>query len=65
MRKEDLDRRICDVEPPAENTETYREYMTNAYREFFGPGIPIPDYDSMSEEELNDRLEELDWLWSK
>lgn len=65
MKKDDFDRRICDVEPNATNTETYREFMVNSIRCFYGPDARIPDFDSMSEEELNDRIDEMDYLWEK
>lgn len=64
MRRTDFDRRICDVEPGATNTETYREFLVNSIREFYGD-VPLPDFDAMSEEELNDWIDEMDMLWEK
>lgn len=65
VKKADFDKRICDVEPGTTNTETYREFLTNSIRYFYGQEAPIPDFDSMCEEELNDRIEEMDYLWEK
>lgn len=64
MRRTDFDRRICDVEPGATNTETYREFLVNSIRHFYGD-VRLPDFDAMSEEELNDRIDEMDMLWEK
>lgn len=64
MKKADFDRRICDMEPGASNTETYREFLVNSIRHFYGD-VPLPDFDAMSEEELNDRIDEMDYLWEK
>lgn len=65
MKKEDFDKRICDVEPNASNEETYREFLINSIHHFCGDDAMIPDFDKMSEEELNDRIDEMDMLWEK
>ncbi len=65
MRKEDLDKRICDVEPDATNTETYREFIINSIYHFCGEKAFIPDFDKMYEEELNNIIEDFDYLWTK
>ena len=65
MDRSDFDKRICDVEPNASNEETYREFLINSMRHFYGDDVLIPDFDSMSEEELNNRIDEMDWLWEK
>jgi hypothetical protein len=65
MKKSDFDKRICDVEPNADNTETYREFLINSMRHIYGDDVPIPDFDNMTEEELNDRIDEMDWLLDK
>lgn len=65
MKKEDFDKRICDVEPGATNTETYREFIINSMHYFHGKRCPIPDLDKLSEEELNDIIDEYDYLWEK
>lgn len=63
--KANLDKRICDVEPGANNTETYREFLINSIHYFYGENARIPDFDKMTSEELDDRIEEMDWLWEK
>lgn len=65
MHKTNLDKRICDVEPDATNTETYREFLINSYRHFYGDNVLIPNFDQMSEEELDCRINEMDLLWEK
>ena len=65
MKKEQLDKRICDVEPNATNTETYREFIINSIHYFCGNKVYIPNLDKISEEELNDIINELDYLWEK
>lgn len=62
MRKEDLDKRICDIEEGSSNTETFREYIRSTENEFNIFAAPI---DSMEDEELSDYLEFLDDLWCK
>jgi len=65
MRKEDFDKRICDIKPNASNKETYREFLVNSIHYFYGDDAIIPNFDSMSEEELNDRIDEMNMLWEK
>lgn len=55
-KKEMLDKRICDVEPEATNTETYREFIR--YAEVRLCQAP-EDIDSMTDEELTSHI---DWL---
>ena len=65
--KDNLDRRICDCLEGAANTETYKEFIVNGWKEL--------DYEFKEEEiaalytktneELNFIVEELDWLLSK
>lgn len=58
----DLDKRICDIEERATNTETLREFIKRSEKEFvLEPG----DLDSMSEEDLNNYIDYLDKLWEK
>lgn len=55
----DLDKRICDLEEGATNTETLREFIKRSEKEFvLEPG----DLDSMSEEDLNNYIDYLDKL---
>ena len=76
MKREDLDKRICDVEPNSTNTQTYREYIDWGYRFLeIGDLVDKPnertlyertaDLDRMTDEELTDVIEELDWLLEK
>ena len=68
MEKKDLDKRICDVEPNETCTMTYREYINWGYTELGYPKKTVEqmlDLDKMSEDMLNDVLEEVDWLLSK
>lgn len=58
-----LDKRICDCEVGAENTETYREFIINGYAEL---GCDLNEnLDEKTNRELNDMVDELDWLLSK
>ena len=57
----DLDKRICDVEG-GQNTETYREFIINSENSF---GIDNRDLNNITEKELNNYLDFLDYLWLK
>jgi hypothetical protein len=60
--KKYLDKRICDVETKAENTQTYREFIRETEREF---GLVEKDLDSISDIELDVYIEIIGQLWSK
>lgn len=65
--KENLDKRICDCLKNATNTETYREFIINGYKEL-GCELSeekIQNLDKATNEELNDIVEELDYLLDK
>lgn len=65
--KENLDNRICDCLENATNTETYREFIINGWKEL-GYDLSekeINDLSNKTNEELNDIVDELDWLLSK
>jgi len=76
MKREDLDKRICDVEPNSTNTQTYREYIDWGYR-FLEIGDFVnelnektlyertADLDVKTDKDLTDIIEELDWLLEK
>lgn len=64
MKKSDLDKRICDCEEGAINTETYRQFLENGTREIFGD-VAMPNLDTMTDEELTGYLDEIDYLLSK
>lgn len=60
MFKSDLDKRICDIEG-GDNTQTYREFITDSENEFELDHVNIDD---MTEMELNkylNFLSELGW----
>jgi hypothetical protein len=61
LTKENLDKRICDVEGSA-NEETFRTFIMDSEEEF---GMEPRDLDSMTDEELHEYLEFLDYLWTK
>ena len=62
INKENLDKRICDVEEGADNTYTYREFIRESEKEFGFPNQPI---DTFTDEELQKYLDDLDYLWDK
>ena len=62
LKKEDLDKRICDVEEGAQNIQTYREFIRQSEEEFEMIHAPL---DAMTETELNRHLDFLDYLWTK
>ncbi|HBG1028881.1 TPA: hypothetical protein KPG21_003732 [Clostridioides difficile] len=62
MKKEDLDKKICDVEIEADNTQTYREFIVEAEEEI---GTGSADLDNMTDEELTVYLDFLDELLLK
>lgn len=62
MLKENLDKRICDCEEGAENTQTYREYIREVEHDCELTQEPIDDY---TEEQLVEYLDELDYYASK
>lgn len=65
MKKADFDKRICDVEPATTNTETYREFLVNGIKEIYGQDVKVPNFDRMTEEELNDWIDDIDYLLEK
>lgn len=62
ITKKHLDKRICDIEPNAENTQTYREFINESEHEF--DLLPC-DLDKMKDSHINRYMEFLDDLWSK
>lgn len=61
MNKQDLDKRICDVEG-VQNTQTYREFIRSSEESF---DMDKVDIDNMEDKELNEYIEFLDYLWDK
>lgn len=60
--KENLDKRICDVEEGSKNTQTYREFIRESEEEF---GFEHENLDEMDAFDLFDYFEHLDYLWEK
>ena len=62
INKSDLDKRICDTEEGAENSQTWREFIKESEKEF---GMANIDMDTFTEYELNKYIEFLEYLWEK
>ena len=62
IKKEDLDKRICDTEEGAENTQTQREWIRECEKDFQENEA---DLDNMTEEELEELTEWLEYLGEK
>jgi len=63
VSKGNLDKRICDMEIGfSNNTQTYREFIREAELSF---GMCEEPIDSYSDSELQDYVEELDYLDTK
>lgn len=60
--KEMLDKRICDIEPEAENTDTLREFIRKSEKKFC---LFIVDVNKLSNKDLNNYIDFLDDLWLK
>lgn len=63
-KKENLDKRICDFEP-CESTATYREWIHHAHKEVFMFDISDTRLNEMTDRELSDLIDELEWLYWK
>ena len=62
VTKEILNKRICDVETDAENTQTYLEFIRESEDQF---GMIDKDLNNLSDDELNEYFEFLCYLWDK
>jgi hypothetical protein len=62
MKKEHLDIPICEIERQASNTETYREFIQSSEEEF---GMDPASLDELTDEELKEYIDFLDYLWEK
>ena len=60
-----LDRRICDCEPGAVNTQTYREWIKDTFKDIYGADITDRELNSMTDEAFTDLIDELEWLFWK
>ncbi len=58
----DLDKRICDIEERATNTETLREFIKRSEKYF---DMVPKNLNSINEEKLNEYIDFLDYLWDK
>ena len=61
-KPENLDTPINELEPLASNTQTPRQYIRQSEEEF---GLETADIDNMTEQQLEDYMDELDYLWDK
>lgn len=62
IKVEYLDKRICDIENDCNNKETFRQFIRTSEDQF---GMDNADLDSMSDEQLDQYVEFLDYLWDK
>ena len=62
LLKENLDKRICDVEQGFTNTQTYREFIRQSEQEFGMKEAPI---NKITDKALDEYIEFLDYLWDK
>jgi len=62
ITKENIDTPFNELISGADNPETPREFIMNSEAEF---GIGPADIDNMSEDELNEYIDNLDDLWGK
>ena len=58
----DLDKRICDTISEASNTQTLREWIHDIHQYLYKEDISDEEINNMSEQFLNEFIEELDWL---
>jgi hypothetical protein len=62
ITKEQLDIPINELEPEATNTETFRDFIRSSENEFC---MEPRDIDNMTDQELNEYIDFLDYLWDK
>lgn len=63
---QNLDNRICDVEPGTTNIQTYREWIHDISFYIFGKDLyPDEKLNALSDLEFTEVIEELDWLADK
>lgn len=65
FRVANLDKRICDCELGATNTQTYREWIKLTYEDIFGGHVSDDILNKMTDEELTEFIDELEWLFWK
>ena len=57
-----LDQRCCDVVTESTNTQTIREFIHDLYSVIYHKDIPDNILNEMSDNEVMELAEELDWL---
>jgi hypothetical protein len=62
ITKEQLDTPICELSPAATNTETFRDFIRSSENEFC---MEPRNIDNMADQELNEYIDFLDYLWEK
>lgn len=62
IKKEDLDKRICDTEEGTKNTQTWREWIIEGEK---GLELRSISLDDATEKQLNEYIEWLDYLDEK
>lgn len=61
-----LEERWCDLYDESTNTQTVREWIHDIYAYIYGEDtIPDSELDKMTQDELEDFVDELDWLADK
>lgn len=60
-----LDKRWCDLYADASNTQTVREWIHDMCIYIYGEDILDSVLDNMPQEEIEEFVDELDWLASK
>ena len=58
----DLDKHICDIIPESSNIQTLREWIHDIHQYLYKEDVSDEEINNMSEQFLNDFVEELDWL---
>jgi hypothetical protein len=59
---ENIDKRICDIEPTATNKQTYRQFIREVES---GTGLEPIDFKVLSDKELTEYIEFLDYIEGK
>lgn len=60
-----LDKRWCDLHHEYTNTQTVREWIHDIHNYIYGIDIPDSELDKMTQYELEEFVDELDWLADK
>jgi hypothetical protein len=65
ISKEQLYLRICDVIEGATNTQTFMEFIIEGYKSICGITYAEEEILDFNIDEINERIEEVDWLLDK